>query len=134
MNNQQETLSDIKGERDIRILVDSFYEGIRSDPMLGPLFKERVRDWSKHLPTMCAFWTSLLFGSPDYKGNPFAKHVELPVEKKHFDRWLELFTQTVDRLFEGSKADQAKGAAKSIAHSFQVRMGIDPFGGSERFF
>lgn len=134
MTLENQTRSDITGEQDIRQLVDSFYEGIRSDSLLGPIFNERVEDWSKHLSTMYAFWNSLLFGATQYKGNPFAKHMDLPVDKPHFDRWLELFLATVDRLFEGPKADQAKGAAKSIAHSFQVRMGIPPFGEDGRIF
>lgn len=123
--------TDLLGDDDIKLLVDSFYETIRNDDLLGPIFNDRVEDWSKHLPTMYAFWGTMLFGKKDYQGNPMAKHIDLPVERHHFARWVELFIETVDGLFVGAKAEHAKGAAKSIAHTFQIRMGIDPFGDSK---
>ena len=134
MSELKKNISDIEGDEGIRLLVDRFYERIRGDDLLGPVFDERVADWSRHLPTMYAFWGSILFGKSDYHGNPFAKHMDLPVDKEHFDRWLKLFQETVDQLFHGPKAEHAKGAAKSIAHSFQVRMGVNPFGESGRIY
>ncbi len=134
MNSSSRPLQDIAGKKDIQLLVDVFYDVIRSDAQLGPIFESKVADWSKHLPTMYSFWDSILFGTSDYRGNPFAKHMNLPVEHRHFERWIELFIATVDRLFAGSIADQAKAAAKSIAHSFQIRMGINPFGEDGTFY
>ena len=129
MENKEQLKTDIIGNEEIRVLVDKFYETIRQDDILGPIFNEKVEDWSKHLPTMYLFWESILFRRGGYSGNPFAKHINLPVDREHFTRWLTLFQATVDELFEGPKAEQAKEASKSIAHSFQVRMGLDPFGG-----
>ena len=123
--------TDIEGEQDIKLLVDSFYETIREDDLVGPVFNERIEDWSKHLPTMYAFWGHMLFGQKGYQGNPMAKHLDLPVDHHHFARWVELFIETVDKHFVGQKAEQAKGAARSIAHTFQIRMGIHPFGDSK---
>ena len=124
----------LEDEADIRLMVDRFYENIRKDELVGPVFAEKVEDWSKHLPRMYAFWGSILFGKTEYSGNPFAKHMPLEIGKEHFERWLELFLGTVDSLFEGQKAEHAKSAAKSIAHSFQVRMGINPFAADGRVF
>ncbi len=132
MGNEQAVKPDIAGKEEIRTLVDAFYERIRKDDLLGPVFNDKVEDWSKHLPTMYSFWESILYGKSEYSGNPFAKHLNLPVGKEHFVRWLKLFELTVDELFEGEKANQAKQASKSIAHSFQVRMGLDPFYGIAR--
>lgn len=134
MNSHDTSISDIVGEKEIRQMVDRFYERIRSDELLGPVFNNQIEDWSKHLPTMYSFWKTILLGKNEYYGNPFAKHMNLEVQKEHFDRWLELFVCTVDQLFAGPKAEQAKAAAKSIAHSFQVRMRIDPFGASSRVY
>ena len=131
MPTDQTPVTDITGEEDIKILVDRFYETIREDDLLGPVFNDRVADWSKHLPTMYAFWGHMLFGQKGYQGNPMAKHLDLPVDHAHFERWIALFIATVDKLFVGEKAEQAKGAAKSIAHTFQIRMGINPFGESD---
>ena len=134
MNSSVTPLGDIAGKQEIRLMVDTFYEGIRSDKQLGPVFDSKIADWSTHLPTMYSFWDSILFGTADYRGNPFAKHMNLPVEHAHFERWIEIFIATIDRLFAGPKADQAKAAAKSIAHSFQLRMGIDPFGNKNTIY
>ena len=81
-------------------------------------------DWGHHLPTMYRFWESLLFGSGGYQGNPFLKHVSLPVQGEHFQRWLSLFLATVDQLFTGTKAEEAKTRALMIADVFQRRMGL----------
>lgn len=127
-------LDDIAGEQEIRQMVDAFYETVRKDQRLGPVFESHVNDWSKHLATMYSFWGSILFGTVDYHGNPFAKHMPLSVDHAHFERWIELFIETVDRLFSGPKAEHAKGAGRSIAHSFQLRMGINPFSESNRIY
>jgi len=42
--------------------------------------------------------------------------------KKHFTRWLQLFTATVDELFEGEKAELAKQRALSIATVMQLKL------------
>ena len=86
MDSSVAPLGDIAGKREIRLMVDSFYESIRSDEQLGPVFDSKIADWSKHLPTMYSFWDSILFGTADYRGNPFAKHMNLPVGHAHFER------------------------------------------------
>src|SRR5688500_8293127 len=124
-------MRDIETEADVRILVDEFYAAIREDALLNPIFTDVARvDWEHHLPKMYAFWSGLIFGKPGYVGNPFAAHVQLPVGREHFTRWLELFRATVDRLYAGDAATRAKNAAGSIAHTFAMRMGaIDPMAG-----
>lgn len=116
---------DIGTAEDIQTLVHTFYEKVGSDALLGPIFNDFAHvNWAEHLPTMCSFWESMLLGAGTYKGAPFPLHAVLPVQKEHFIRWLELFTGTVDDLFQGSKADEAKGRAISIADTFAQRMGL----------
>jgi hemoglobin len=118
---------DIATTADIRALVDRFYEKVNRDVLLGPIFNEVAAvDWPSHLATLFKFWETLLFGSGTYQGAPFPKHSVLPVEKAHFDRWLELFLATVDENFSGPKAEEAKGRALSIADTFARRMGVLP--------
>lgn len=118
-------MKDIATDGDIRVLVDSFYEKVNRDGLLSPVFNEFAKvDWAEHLPSMYRFWSTLLFRSGTYKGQPFPKHAPLPVAKEHFDRWLALFRQTVDEHFAGPKAEEAKGYAASIADTFQLRMGL----------
>ena len=46
------------------------------------------------------------------------------IDTEHFQRWLELFKQTVDENFEGEKAREAKEKAESIAMIFQTKLGL----------
>lgn len=124
-------MSDIETEADVRLLVDEFYGAIRGDALLNPIFTDVAQvDWTRHLPKMYAFWNNLILGLPGYTGAPFAPHITLPIGREHFSRWLELFRATVDRFFSGARAQRAKDAAGSIAHTFAMRLGvIDPTAG-----
>lgn len=119
---------DITTEADVRTLVDAFYAAVRADALLNPIFADVARvDWAEHLPKMYAFWNGRILGQPGYVGTPFAPHARLPVERAHFARWLELFRSTVDRHFAGDRAQRAKDAAASMAHTFALRLGLlDP--------
>jgi hemoglobin len=118
-------LHDIADEADIKQLVDAFYAKVNRDGLLAPVFNDFAKvDWEEHLPLLCTFWSTLLFRSAAYKGQPFPKHILLPVAREHFNRWVSLFKETVDELFKGPKANEAKGFAMSIADTFQRRMGL----------
>ncbi len=114
--------NDITSREDIQLLVDRFYDQVRVDPLIGPIFSHV--DWPHHLPIMYNFWSSMLLGDRSYAGNPFQKHLPLSLEGQHFDRWLELFQKTVDEHFDGERAEEVKMRARSIAGIFQARMGI----------
>jgi hemoglobin len=118
-------LTDIQTIENIQVMVNAFYNKVRQDAILEPVFSELIDDWETHLPIMYRFWEKLLFGKDGYRRNPFQKHVNLPVSKEHFTRWVELFTQTIDENFLGVKADEAKRLATNIANSFQARMGLN---------
>ncbi|MBD1398539.1 group III truncated hemoglobin [Pontibacter sp. JH31] len=116
---------DITGEQDIKLLVDTFYGKVNDDELLGPIFNGFAQvNWEHHLPVMYSFWSSVLFGTMAYKGQPFPKHMRLPINRQHFARWVELFTQTADELFEGQKTQELKQKASSIAQIFQMKMGL----------
>jgi hemoglobin len=118
------TKPDIESRKEIKALVDQFYDKVKQDPLLGPVF-DHV-DWNKHLPVMYNFWSSLLFGDQSYRGNPFEKHIPLKIQAQHFEKWLELFIETVDENFSGEKADDVKGRAENIARLFQFKLGVVP--------
>lgn len=115
-------MKDISTREDIVLLVDSFYKKVKADELLAPKFQHL--DWPKHLPIMYNFWSSMLLGEQSYQGNPFQKHPPLSINASHFERWLKLFTQTVDENFSGSKADETKSRAQSIAGVWQHKMGL----------
>lgn len=118
MDKQIETIEDI------RLLVDSFYDKVRQDQILAPVFSEKIQDWPPHLDKMYRFWQSILLEQHTYNGAPFLKHVMLPIGQEHFNRWLALFYETVDSLFSGGKAQEAKFRATRIADVFQFKMGL----------
>lgn len=116
-------MPDIASEADIRLLVDTFYEQVNHDPLLAPVFNEVAHvQWPRHLPIMYDFWSSILLGTGRYHGRPFPKHLPLPIDATHFQRWLELFEATVDTLFAGPKAEEAKVRALNIATMFEYRL------------
>lgn len=114
--------TDILDRDGIKLLVDKFYDKVKTDPLLSPVF--RHVDWPHHLPTMYNFWSSILLGDQTYQGNPLQKHLSLPVTSEHFNQWLSLFLKTVEENFEGEKAEEAKLRAQSIAGIFQFKMGL----------
>lgn len=114
--------NDISNRQDIQTLVNNFYEKVQADELLAPVFSHV--NWPHHLPIMYDFWSSMLLGDQSYRGNPFQKHLPLPIRPRHFERWLELFRQTVKENFSGEKADEVVLRAESIADVFQHRMGL----------
>jgi hemoglobin len=95
--------------------------------VIGFIFTEVVElSWEKHIPVMYSFWYSILFGKTTYNGNPMFKHIELnkktELTKEHFERWIELWNETVKENFEGEKADEAVQRAQNIASIMQSKL------------
>ncbi|MDL5514911.1 group III truncated hemoglobin [Arenibacter sp. M-2] len=108
---------------DIILLVDEFYTKIRKDELLGPIFNKVIQGlWPAHLNKMYTFWQTVLLEDHTYYGSPFMPHVDLPVEKKHFVRWIELFYATLDEHFKGEKVDEAKWRAAKMAEMFLYKI------------
>ncbi|WP_338815530.1 group III truncated hemoglobin (plasmid) [Bernardetia sp. Wsw4-3y2] len=120
---KEESKQDIQNEKDIKLLVDTFYDKVNQNMILSPIFNDFAGvHWETHLPSMYRFWNGILFGEGGYKGNPFEKHISLPIDATHFENWLALFKETVDELFEGNKAEEAKQRASIIAYTFQSKL------------
>jgi hemoglobin len=122
---------DIASRADIERLVNGFYERVRSDEILGPIFDDVAHtDWARHLPKMYDFWDGVLFGVSGFRGNPLFVHGELarglPLGDREFGRWLDLFHASVDTLFSGPCADSAKTRAVRIASVMQHHISADP--------
>ncbi len=118
-----EETKDILTLKDIKILVDAFYEKVRQDALLAPIFNGRIKDsWPQHLEKMYAFWQTVLLDGRTYLGSPFPPHARLPVDHSHFQRWMELFILTTDTLFQGEKAYEAKWRAGKMAELFESKI------------
>lgn len=113
-------MTDIASRADIERLVNDFYEHVRGDDLLGPIFDDVAHtDWVRHLPKMYDFWEGVLFGAAGFRGNPLAVHRELAsrvaLGDREFGRWLDLFHKSVDTFFSGPCAEDAKARALRIA-------------------
>lgn len=118
---------DIAGREQIEQLVNTFYQRVRGDELLGFIFERIARtDWETHLPKMYAFWETVLFRSGGYMGNPLAAHAKLvpqtEMSRAQFDRWLLLFRKTVDDLYAGEKAEHIKSCAEDMANVIYARI------------
>lgn len=110
---------DIETLEDIKKLVDNFYEKVRKDQLLGNIFNNIIQDrWPEHLAKMYKFWETVLLEEHTYFGSPFPPHAQLPVSKEHFNQWLHLFFETIDKNFSGNKADRAKWQGQRMAEMF----------------
>ncbi len=115
--------TDIQSLDDIKLLVDEFYGKVRNNQLIGPIFNQVIKDrWPEHLDKMYRFWESILLGNNTYHGRPFPPHAQLPIQLEHFDQWKSLFFETVDELFEGSVAEEAKWRATKIAEVFHAKI------------
>lgn len=106
-------------------MVHTFYDKVNQDELLSKIFNEHAKvNWESHLPKMINFWDTVLFSRGTYKGSPFSKHQNLPINKEHFERWLSLFCKNIDEHFKGEKTEEAKKIAQNIGWTFQAKMNL----------
>jgi hemoglobin len=118
---------DIETSADVKLLVDTFYDQVKENPLIGYIFNDVAKvNWEFHLPVMYRFWENVIFFTGSYTGNPLMIHKHLnrvfPLTPEHFNEWNKLFLNTVDRLFEGEKASLAKQRALSISTVMQLEI------------
>ncbi|RZF58004.1 group III truncated hemoglobin [Sphingobacterium corticibacterium] len=115
--------ADIRTLEDIKLMVDTFYGRVQEDDRIGPIFNSKLDGrWPVHLEKMYTFWQTILLDEYTYQGRPFPPHAQLPIEAEHFERWLQLFDKTVNDLFEGAVAEEAKSRGRKMAALFQVKL------------
>lgn len=113
----------IETRKDISILVHAFYDRIREDELLGPIFNGHIAEekWPVHLNKLTDFWESNLFGAASFSGSPSKKHIQVDtnvghtINQAHFAHWLELWFESIDGMFEGTMAFKAKESARKMA-------------------
>ena len=109
-------------EEDIDRLVPAFYDRVRTDPILGPIFNQAIDDWPLHLEKLKAFWSSVMLGTGRYKGQPMVAHVrhEPHMTADNFHRWLALWQQTSGDILAPDVAAAFQEKADRIAESLQL--------------
>ena len=131
LNEATHNKADITGRTEIELLVNTFYEHVRTDEVLGFIFDRVAQtNWESHLPKMYAFWETVLFGTGGFTGNPLAAHAKLVPQtemgRTQFSQWLAIFRATVDELFAGEKAEHIKSCAEDMANVFYSRINSVP--------
>ena len=124
-----ELVSDLETRADIDRLLRHFYSKAMSDEVIGYLFTDVAHlDLEAHLPQIGNFWEQVLLQRPVYVGQPIAVHVPLheaaTLRSEHFQRWFSIWAETIDELFVGEMATQAKRRAAIIAETMQYRLGV----------
>lgn len=119
---------DIQHRDDIVLLVDRFYQAALVDEILRPIFTKIIGDnLQDHMPIMYNFWSSILIREQSYTGNVMLKHIDIhkqmPLEKEHFERWIHIWENTIDDLFIGSIADEAKKRATLMKELMLFKIG-----------
>lgn len=113
---------EIKTKDDVKFLVDRFYKKVRKDKLLGEIFNQNLQYcWLEHHEKMYFFWETVLFEQKTCRDNPFLFQSELTADKEHFDRWTEIFIQTVDRHYTGEKAIKAKCQILEMSKLFRSK-------------
>ncbi len=108
---------------DVKLLVDEFYKKVRIDDKLADIFNTIIQNrWPQHLEKMYKFWQTVLLGEHTYYGSPFKPHASMPLEVEHFNRWLQLFNDTIHANFEGAKANEAICRAEKMAQMFRFKI------------
>jgi len=105
------------------VLVDTFYDEVRRDALLGPVFADAIRDgaWDHHKERMVSFWSTAMLGAREFRGNVYGKHQAMPqLTPVHFARWLALFGATANALFAQDDAEALVDAARGMARGLQI--------------
>ena len=88
-------------------VVAVFYERVRADGVLGPVFAERVDNWPAHEAKITRFWANALLHERSYSGNPMRVHMEAGnVRPAHFEGWLKLFDEVLATQISSPQREQ----------------------------
>ena len=103
-------------------LVEHFYNRVRADPLIGPVFNKAVADWPEHLAKLQSFWSSVMLTSGRYKGRPLPAHLKHAeeIDACAFQRWLALWKESTDALFDPPSAAALQEKAGRIAESLAL--------------
>lgn len=105
-------------------LIPLFYQRVRDDAELGPIFNDAIDDWPEHLDKLVAFWSSVMLTTGRYKGNPVMAHLKHKerLTPALFDRWLALWSEATAEVMSPEIAAMLQSKAARIAESLQLAL------------
>lgn len=118
---------DIETREELEDFLWAFYKKAFADELIGRFFTEVVPlDLDTHIPVIANFWESVAFNKPSYRKNVMEVHQHIhdlsKIQKEHLDRWVKIFTQTLEERFEGSRSELMKQRARSIATLMDIKL------------
>ena len=118
---------DLSGREDIVAFLWTFYRNAFRDPLIGRFFTEVVPlDLDTHIPQIADFWEAIVFNTQGYRKNVMEVHRHIhslsEIKKEHLDRWVSIFTSTLDENFSGSRTELMKQRARSIATMMDIKL------------
>ena len=129
----------IEDFEDIKLLVNTFYVKVKRDEKIGFIFNDVAQvNWENHLPKMYSFWETILLGKVSFRGNPILKHLilnnKIKLTDEHFKQWIFLWNETIDELFTGKLAENAKSKAELIKNLMVAKIAQSNSGNEQNGF
>jgi hemoglobin len=127
MNQAENERRDIENRTDLEQVLIAFYDTALRDDRIGHFFTTVVPiNLQTHIPVIAGFWESVVLGTQGYRKNVMEVHQHIhrlmPIQKSHLDRWVEIFTQTIDEHFAGPNAETMKQRGRSIATLMDIKL------------
>lgn len=116
--------NEVLDEFSIASLINRFYEKVRLDPLLGPVFNAAVNDWEEHKVLLTKFWASVALRAGSYRGNPMAAHRPHPIRAEHFSHWLALWRETTHDMLDKESAGRLCDYAERIGRGLRLGLGL----------
>jgi len=63
-----------------------FYADVRQEPLIGPIFNTRIKDWKYQLEVITSFWETFIGGPSTYARPMPMKHLSLRLREEDFER------------------------------------------------
>ncbi|WP_044641079.1 globin domain-containing protein [Risungbinella massiliensis] len=110
------------GEATIKKLVDIFYDLVKQNPILSPMFPE---DMTETRENQYMFLTQYFGGPPLYsekKGHPMlrARHMRFDITREKAEAWLSCMEQALDKVgVEGTLREEIWGRLVYTAYHMQ---------------
>ena len=108
-------VTDAVSEEAVADLVTRFYDRLRADERLGPIFAAAIHDWDQHLQVMRDFWSTVLRRTDRYGGCVMSPHFGLALESGDFERWLDSFRPSARETLPSEAAARAIVVAEAVS-------------------
>lgn len=120
-------MHDIQTQDDLYLLVNEFYKKLLDDDAINYIFTDIVKiKLEEHLPILVTFWSQGILGAGGYTKNLTQIHLDVNEQEylspELFKTWLNHFSNAVDENFSGTKSEQIKTQALSIATVMQIKI------------